>query len=71
MLAVMYLTIATAGVIGAAPAFWSFPTAFGAGADVAAGIATVTPSAAMATSLVLIWLDSCATYAIIRGQLKF
>lgn len=40
-LAVIALTIAAGGAIGAAPLFWSLPTAFLGGVSAAAGIATI------------------------------
>ncbi len=40
-LAVVFLSIAAAGVISSAPLFWSLPTAFLSGAAAAAGIATI------------------------------
>ena len=40
-LAVIFLSIAAAGVISSAPLFWSLPTAFLSGAAAAAGIATI------------------------------
>jgi nitrate/nitrite transporter NarK len=40
-LAVLFLSIAAAGVITSAPLFWSLPTAFLSGAAAAAGIAAI------------------------------
>jgi MFS family permease len=41
VLAVFFLSVATAGVITSAPLFWSLPTAFLSGAAAAAGIAAI------------------------------
>jgi len=41
VLAILFLSIAAAGVIASAPLFWSLPTAFLSGAAAAAGIAVV------------------------------
>jgi len=40
-MAIVFLSIAAAGVISSAPLFWSLPTAFLSGAAAAAGIATI------------------------------
>ncbi len=40
-IAIVFLSIAAAGVISSAPLFWSLPTAFLSGAAAAAGIATI------------------------------